>query len=649
MSLYLNLFFVGICFFLISTFNTKVYSQDFKHVDSIKTVISTESKPAELCLLYSEIATEYYYNYPDSALHYCYIALDYAKESNSITDLSYLCNFIGVLYKNTTQYDSAINYFNLAVPYYEQNDFERGKASALNNLAQTYKLMGYYELALNNYYESLEIFEKHNDTLYIGELHSNIGAVFLEIDDFNAAEEHFQISRNHYSLANSFFKEAWALYDLGSLALKKGELIQAKEYFKNSRNIWISKNRIKEKNDCSLRIAEIDILLGNCKNIIASVSPLVISYDTLNNMQGIAESNLILGKAYSCQNDFQKAIEHLLLAKNVAEQTQTEKLQLPIYNELYLAYKTTSDYPNALKFLELHQNLKDSIISDSKQKLMAEFQIKFNVANKEYFIKQLEDSTKQQQLINELISKENSRKQTSIYVLIVAMGIIIFFIYNIYKRNKKYSLLNRELNSSLKEREALLREVHHRVKNNLQIISSLLNLQSDKAEIGTSEYQTLKISQSRVDAMSMIHESLYKSEKISNINFSEYVDDLCKYISTSFGLSNNNILLVVDVENNLIDIDKMVPCGLIITELITNSIKHAFSENDSNKTIKIHGHIIGEKYRLAISDNGKGLSKDYEISNSDTLGLRLVRGLVKQIKGTIEIKNDNGMSTIIDF
>lgn len=645
-----KLYVFNLAYILIATsLVSSIIAQDVKLIDSIQKEIKNENNSQNICLLYTTIASEYYHTVPDSALHYCDIALNYAYKAHSITDISYLHNFIGVLYKNINLYDSANINFEQAIKYYDLDDFEQGKASALNNLAQTHKLLGNYDIALNNYYASLEIFERYKDTLFIGELHSNIGAILLEINEFDSAEEHFLISRKHYMLAKSQINEAWTLYDLGTLMLKKGNLDEAKDYFINSQRIWNVENRNKEKNDCSLRIVEIELLQGNCKDLIDELNIIIDVYESLKNPQGMAESHLILGRVAICQNNYNLAIIHLLKAKEMAERIGTEKIRLPVYYELHLTYKFLSDYENALYFIEKYIQLKDSLYTDARQKLMAEFQTKLNVANKEYFIKQLEDSAKQQNIINELISHENSRKQTSIYILFSVIVVIIFLIYLIYKRNTRYIALNKELQLSLIEREALIREVHHRVKNNLQIISSLLNLQSYKATSGTTESEILKSSQSRVDAMSMIHESLYKSEKISNIKFSDYINDLCKYINASYDLDNKGIILNANIEEIVIDIDKMVPCGLIITELITNSIKHAFENKISDKQIDIIGKNKNNLIRILIKDNGIGIPEGFDINNLKSLGLRLVNGLTKQIGTDLHLVNNNGLIVWFEF
>lgn len=213
-----------------------------------------------------------------------------------------------------------------------------------------------------------------------------------------------------------------------------------------------------------------------------------------------------------------------------------------------------------------------------------------------------------------------------------------------------------EIMKSLEEKEVLLREIHHRVKNNLQIISSLINLQSNNID-DPNVYDSFKEIQNRVKSIALIHEKLYQSKDLSKINFSEYIPQLASDLYRSYEISPL-IDLEVEVDNILLDINKALPCGLIINELITNSIKHAFPDVEKYKQsgeisagdlngakkgkICIKFHQIGDIYEMMISDNGIGYPEDLDLETSETLGLRLVNSLKGQLNSEVEIKNNNG-------
>lgn len=205
----------------------------------------------------------------------------------------------------------------------------------------------------------------------------------------------------------------------------------------------------------------------------------------------------------------------------------------------------------------------------------------------------------------------------------------------------------KELKKSLKEKEVLLREIHHRVKNNMQIISSLFNLESSYTTCA-EEKKIFEDSQNRVKSMAMIHEKLYQSQDLAKIDFADYIKSLASVLFASYGVGPN-IKLIIDVGNILFDVETAIPCGLIVNELLTNSIKHAFPQAKNGKiNIELHLNDDGD-FVLIVKDNGIGLPKDINFKNTDTLGLQLVNTLVGQLEGNIELIRKAGTEFIITF
>lgn len=204
--------------------------------------------------------------------------------------------------------------------------------------------------------------------------------------------------------------------------------------------------------------------------------------------------------------------------------------------------------------------------------------------------------------------------------------------------------------NSLKEKEILLKEIHHRVKNNMQVISSLLRLQSDYIQDEKS-LELLNESQNRISSMALVHEKLYRSDDLAKILVSDYIKNLTDNIITYFKNcdGNKNIIVSSDVEDISLGVDEAIPCGLIINELITNTFKHAYPNADIGK-IDIEFRRNGnENYKLILRDDGVGIPDDVDFKNSNSLGLRLVNTLVKQLHGTVEINRTNGTEFKIEF
>ncbi|MCZ3365210.1 MULTISPECIES: PAS domain S-box protein [Methanobacterium] len=206
-----------------------------------------------------------------------------------------------------------------------------------------------------------------------------------------------------------------------------------------------------------------------------------------------------------------------------------------------------------------------------------------------------------------------------------------------------------KIKESLMEKEVLLREIHHRVKNNLQIISSLLNLQTRCVE-GEETINVLKESQNRVKTMAMVHEKLYQSEDLKDVNFKEYIENLVSDLFYSYGVKKGTIDLKIDADDIKMDIDTAIPCGLIINELVTNSLKYAFPGPNKEDIVKVGlKKLQQDKLRLFVSDNGVGLPENLDMENVETLGLKMVKILVNQLKGTLEVDRTNGTRFKIIF
>ncbi len=206
-----------------------------------------------------------------------------------------------------------------------------------------------------------------------------------------------------------------------------------------------------------------------------------------------------------------------------------------------------------------------------------------------------------------------------------------------------------KIKASLKEKEVLLREIHHRVKNNLQVIISLLRLQSDK--IKDKQYaKMLQESQERIKSMALIHEKLYQSEDLAHIDFRGYVKSLVNSLSRSYGVGSNKVRIKIDVEDIPLGLDNAIPTGMILNELVSNSLKYAFPEGRKGEINVIISSTGEQDVELTVSDNGIGIPEDLDIRNSDSLGLHLVTILTEhQLQGKLEIDRTDGAEFNIRF
>jgi two-component sensor histidine kinase len=205
-----------------------------------------------------------------------------------------------------------------------------------------------------------------------------------------------------------------------------------------------------------------------------------------------------------------------------------------------------------------------------------------------------------------------------------------------------------QVKASLQEKEVLLKEIHHRVKNNLQVVSSLLHLQSEQIQ-DPRITEAFRDSQNRVRSMALIHERLYQSENLAVIDFAAYVHNLAEHLLHSYGVGMENVTLDVEADAVSLDIDTAAPCGLLLNELVSNALKHGFPDGRKG-VIQVglcsdqDGHLT-----LTISDDGVGFPKDLDMQNTRSLGLQLVQTLVQQLDGRIEVHRRNGTAFRVTF
>ncbi len=229
-----------------------------------------------------------------------------------------------------------------------------------------------------------------------------------------------------------------------------------------------------------------------------------------------------------------------------------------------------------------------------------------------------------------------------------AIADIVVHAYEQWERRKT----EEQLKKSLKEKEILIQEIHHRVKNNLQIISSMLNLQLQKA----ADRETRELfneCQARVKSMALVHEKLYQTSDLSQINMEDYIKSITRFLFRLYGIKPESILLKMDVEKIFMCVNTAIPCGLIINELVSNALKYAFpksfDQKKKQKELTIELFSTNNKITLRVADNGIGLSDNGNLPSNQSLGLRLVRTLTQQLGGTLTIQTLHGTECCIQF
>ena len=226
---------------------------------------------------------------------------------------------------------------------------------------------------------------------------------------------------------------------------------------------------------------------------------------------------------------------------------------------------------------------------------------------------------------------------------------LLFIVQILQVKNRNISKLNRSIENRLTERDTLIKEIHHRVKNNLQVVASLLSLQS--SFIKDEQIKMLfRYSQYRINSMGIVHEMLYKSDDLNRIDYGAYIRELVNVLIMSMKGDKSKIALVTEVKNIFLNIDTSIPLGLMVNEIITNSLKYGFSDSEEGTITVMMNKLSTFTYELKIGDNGSGIPSHVNFRNTKSLGLKLIHKLALQLHGNIEMDNSKiGTNYIITF
>lgn len=352
--------------------------------------------------------------------------------------------------------------------------------------------------------------------------------------------------------------------------------------------------------------------------------------------------NMDAGRFYLHHGQFAKA--HRYLDTALAYRFDDRLVdQMELYHMLFTADSATGNYVAAIKNLERFQFLNDSIYNERKSRQIEELTIKYETGKKEQSIRLLEKEKRIQQA--ELTKAQNTKRWilgVSI-LLMVIIGLLVNSSRLKQRAQKQIEKKNASLQQLLKEKEWLVREIHHRVKNNFHIVMGLLHtqaayLQSKEAIAAISE------SRQRIQAMSLVHQKLYQSENMSAINMADYIHELIDYLKDSFHTSTR-IQFKLDIEAVQLDVSHCVPLGLILNEAVTNAIKHACA---SLITIVLKSTLNGQII-LSIKDNGIGLPAEFEQTKLVSMGMKLMRGLGDDLEAALQINSNKGTEIRLEF
>jgi len=481
------------------------------------------------------------------------------------------------------------------------------------NFYDIYASMGLYRKAMNQYIQTVGIAIPDNDHLGLARHHNKVGYYLL-------------MDKSAATAINEFNKA------LGYLKVYNNDISKQK-----------SENDIFESE--ALR-AEIEGNIGKShvllKENVEAIPFLTNSIKTLKEFNHGRYGNQIVDNTLALAEAHLK-LDNNRTAKRLLDEDfpETDIKQQVLRNRLLAIYHDKfENYKSAAQLYKRNQQISDSLkaneVSILNQQLVA------IVGDSD-----LENSRRiinEQKLANEKIRSEIQAKDERINLVFISLIFTLLgfagLVYAYMKSIKNQRLIaeqNHIIENSLKEKDSLLKEIHHRVKNNLQMVSSLLSLQTRNTK-SKAAIVALEEGKSRVKAMALIHQKLYQNDDLSVIEMQGYIESLINSVQSVYKKGGHNISITVDAEGTELDIDRAIPFGLILNELVSNSFKYAFPDGDDNGKIYIHLRKNGEQGYFEYSDNGIGLPEDTDERSNNSMGLRLINRLVNQLQSKLNVE-----------
>lgn len=351
----------------------------------------------------------------------------------------------------------------------------------------------------------------------------------------------------------------------------------------------------------------------------------------------LIENKLEIAECYLKLNDLEKTTDYLIGAQ------RPRKIENVIKRNRLTAsfYTATNNLKAAGEFLKKNERIYDSI-SESKARLYQKqlsAVIGADKANAARILEEQREAIKQSKL--ELDEKDKNISYIFIFLVFALLGItgLVYAYVRSIKSQRLIEDQKRIIENALVEKDSLLKEIHHRVKNNLQMVSSLLSLQTKNTR-SKAAIEALEEGKSRVKAMALIHQKLYQNDDLSVIEMQGYIESLINSVRSVYKKGGHNISITIDAEGVELDIDRAIPFGLILNELVSNSFKYAFPENDEHGKIYIHiRKINGQDGFFEYTDNGVGLPEDTKERTNSSMGIRLMNRLANQLQSKLNIDN----------
>jgi two-component sensor histidine kinase len=592
----------------------------------------------------------------EQGLVYAQNAVKIAREQKNLKLLANLLTEQAVLYNTYAKFRESVASAEEALKLYKTLQI-RPPVLSFGYIADSYTNIGIFEQAVKFGLTAIQEGERTGASSYdMYNYYTNLGTVYSYLFKYKLSEKYSRKALEYAKKVDDPMLVYLAAYGIFSdIFQRPGRAEEAKEFITG-----IYKEYDCDATECQimrlLSLMHVNDELKDKRRSEKYCNEMLIY--TAKHKDEIAPFDLValynsVALHYFNMKNYERARVYSGFSRKGAEALGLKKIEKDMYRMDYKMDSIQGDFKNAFKNYHKYTSINNKLFHQENAKQMAQYQTAFESVKKDKSIQKLTLERKLQEV-------ELGKQKITVIVVLLLLLVIAVTAGALYWRSRSRKIHNTELerkqieienkNTTLSklvlEKEWLLKEIHHRVKNNLQIVMSLLNSQSyflkDKVAL-----TAIRDSQHRVNSISLIHQKLYQSENLASIRMMDYIHELVLHLKDSFNPVNIFFeILVDDVE---LDVSQAVPIGLILNEAITNAIKYAFP-NDEKGKIKISlAHLSEHLFELKIEDDGAGLPEGFNLMKSNSLGMSLMNGLSEDINGKLSIEGPPGTSIKISF
>lgn len=552
---------------------------------------------------------------------------------------------------------TAYNDISQALRYGHQFDSIAAGIGHDERIAHGKKLLGIcyyvaeqYDRSVQYYLASLEGYKLLRDTFDIGMIYNNIASIYDVTDDPEQALEYFGQAKAYFDQTDDLEWQALIRQNLATQYEKTEQPDTALIMYREALELY-ERPEVRANAYGPLYNSRLAMVLVNLSRIhsLRGENELSISYgeralslsDVDLDPYSLMQAKNALGKAYLEEGNLTLATGHLRESLGLSRELGNNVMIANNLGFLAEAYQYRGDYRRAFEAKNEQSRVVDSLFDKRREEAMNELITRYDTEQKEQEIALLQSSNQIKDLQIAKAQRERWLWGGGLLMVLTLAGVFFFFFRLNSHKNQLLAEQNTTIQRALNEKEALLREIHHRVKNNLQVISSLLSLQERRMQ-GETGVLALQESRNRVQSIALIHQHLYQQEDVSRIRMPEYFAELVRQVQSGFAEENKQVVIDLRIDDVRLDVDSVIPLGLIANELLTNAFKYAFRQKQAGRIELAFRQKADGAFLLRVSDDGIGLPVDQVDGKGNSFGMKLIRTFASKLKSELQIASDAG-------